>query len=131
MKTARIAILGLFLCGALSFQLFTPAQFTNSAQTVEAKTDELSNTMWNVKNTIYALEFDDNGGVTLLEYNKRRDRYDSITSGTYRIKNNRVTLNYDGYTGYATISGRKRNVMTGKVYVKGKAFTIAAVRADN
>ena len=130
MKTTKYAILGLFLCGAMAFQLFMPTEFLNSAQVASAQTDELTNTYWNIDDTIYALNFGSKRSVKFLEYNSRTDKFDTLARGTYRVRGNTVTLTFAGVSGNVVISGRSRNRMTGKFTVDGKRYTITATRAD-
>ena len=131
MKTIKYAVLALFLCGALAFQLFLPTEFSNSMQIVEANVDELTNTYWNIDGTIYALNFTSGNKVRFLEYNSATDEFDMLARGTYRIKRNTVTMNFAGESGNVTISGRKRNKMTGRFMVDGETYVITATRAGD
>ena len=131
MKTTKFAVLALFLCGALAFQLFMPTELLNTTQSVEANIDELSDTYWNIDGTIYALNFDSRRGVRFLEYNSRKDDFDTVARGTYRIKGNIVTLNFGGAAGNVKISGRSRNKMTGKFVADGETYVITATRAGD
>lgn len=131
MKKIKFAVLALFLCGALGFQLFMPPELLNTAQIVEANIDELSNTYWNIDGTIYALNYDSKRGVKFLEYNSNTDEFETLARGTYRVKGNIVTLNFGGAAGKVTISGRSRNRMTGKFIVGGKNYVVTATRAGD
>ena len=135
MKITKIAILVVFLCGALTFQLFMPTGLIGSDGSVQASSavsDELSDTIWNIKDTIYALEFDSYGGVTFLEYNDQTDDFDVVVEGTYRVRGNTVTLSFGGGSGNMTIGGgRRRNVLTGNFTAGGERFTVTAIRAGN
>ncbi len=131
MKTIKFAVLGLFLCGAIGFQLFMPTELLNTATSVEAKSDELSNTYWNIDGTIYALNFDSRNRVKFLEYNSDTDEFDLIARGTYRVRGNIVTMTFAGKSGKATISGRNRNKMTGRFIIDGKTYVIKATRAGD
>ncbi|CAN5456814.1 hypothetical protein BH10ACI1_BH10ACI1_30410 [soil metagenome] len=130
MKKTKFVVLVLFLCGALAFQLFMPAELLNTTQSVEAKNDELSDTYWNIDGTIYALNFTSNGSVKFLVYNTKTDDFDTVARGTYRVRGDIVTMTFGGRSGAATISGKRRNKMTGKFYVEGKQYVIRATRAD-
>ena len=66
MNKMKYAVLGLFLCGAIGFQLFSPSVFYINGG-VEARTDELSDTFWKIDGTTLALQFDNGNGVTLVK----------------------------------------------------------------
>ena len=131
MKTTKYVILGLFLCGAMAFQLFMPTEFLNSAQVASAQTDELTNTYWNIDGTIYALNFGTKRSVRFLEYNSRTDNFDTLARGTYRVRGNTVTLTFGGRSGNVIISGKNRNKMTGRFYYNSKTYTVKATRAGD
>ena len=131
MKTTKFAVLALFLCGALAFQLFMPTEFLNTTQSVEANVDELTNTYWNIDDTIYALNFTSNNGVKFLQYNTRKEDFDTVARGTYRIRGKVVTITFAGESGNVTISGRSRNRMTGRFTVEGERYVITATRAGD
>jgi hypothetical protein len=130
MKFFRFAVLALFLCGAVGFQLFSPSETLLSGQIASAQ-DELTNTYWNIDGTIYALNFGAKRSVRFLEYNSRKDDFDTVARGTYSIRGNTVTLNFGGVAGNVVISGRKRNKMTGKFSVDGERYVITATRAGD
>lgn len=129
MKKIKYAVLALFLCGALGFQMFSPSEFLLSGQIVAAQ-DELTDTYWNIDGTIYALHFGAKRSVRFLEYNSRKDDFDTVARGTYRVSRNTVTLNFGGVAGNVVISGKRRNKMTGKFAVDGERYVITATRAD-
>lgn len=123
MKKIKLAVLGLFLYGSLFLPFY-------SVQKVEAFTDELSNTFWYIQRTDLALEFDDRNRVTLLKQRARGGGYDRIGTGTYKVRRNIVTFYFEGRSTTATISGRNRNIMTGRFYVDRQVYVIRAVRED-
>ncbi len=129
MKKIKVIILALVVCGALSFQMFSPSETLLSGQIVTAQ-DELTNTYWNIDDTIYALHFGTKRSVRFLEYNSRKDDFDTIARGTYSVRRNTVTLNFGGATGNVLISGKRRNKMTGKFSIEGERYVITATRAD-
>lgn len=122
MKRNNLKIIGVFLCAAIFLQ-FLPYQ------KVEAFRDELSNTYWTINRTPLSLEFDGNGGVTLMR-TSARGRTESIAYGRYRVRGNTVTFTFEGESRNAVISGRNRNIMTGKIYVDRQLYTIRATRVD-
>ncbi len=129
MKKIKYAVLALFLCGALGFQLFSPSEFLLSGQIATAR-DELTETYWNIDGTIYALHFGAKRSVRFLEYNSRKEDFDTVARGTYSVRRNTVTLNFGGAAGNVLISGKKRNKMTGKFSIEGERYVITATRAD-
>ncbi len=131
MKTIKYAVLGLVICGAMAFQFFMPTELLNSAQIASAQTDELTNTYWNIDGTIYALNFGTKRTVRFLEYNSRKDDFDLVARGTYRLRGNTVTLTFAGTSGNVVISGRNRNKMTGRFSVDGERYVIKATRAGD
>lgn len=115
----------------MAFQFFMPTELLNSAQVASAQTDELTNTYWNIDGTIYALNFGSKKTVRFLEYNSRKDDFDLVARGTYRLSGNTVTLTFAGTSGNVVISGRNRNKMTGRFSVDGERYVVKATRAGD
>jgi len=118
----KLKLIGLLMCALMILQI-------SPMPKVEANVDELSDTYWTINRTPLALQFDSNRGVTLLRTNSR-GRSEAIGYGRYRVRGNTVTFTFEGESRNATISGRNRNIMTGRIYVDNQLYTIRATRVD-